>query len=138
LGVVAALLMAAAPARYWDLMSTIWAPALGGEYLEAGVFTRVELWKGGVRLFLASPLTGVGIGMYEVAEGLSHGGRGKWSAAHNSFLQLATELGLVGFTLFVALIALSIRSARRARRLARSDPRLRDLGWISAAIEPSL
>ena len=138
LGIVAALLMAAAPARYWDLMSTIWAPALGGEYLEAGVFTRVELWKGGVRLFLASPITGVGIGMYDVAEGLSHGGRGKWSAAHNSFLQVATELGIFGIVLFASLIVLSVRNAQRTLRLARSDERVRDLAWISAAVETSL
>ena len=131
-------LAATAPAKYWEVMSTIWAPDFRGEYLQSGVFPRLELWKRGLQLFIENPLTGVGIGMYEVAEGLSHGGRGKWSAAHNSFLQLATELGLVGFTLFVALIALSIRSARRARRLSRSDPRLRDLGWISAAVETSL
>jgi putative inorganic carbon (HCO3(-)) transporter len=137
LAIVAALLMAAAPARYWELMSTIWAPTLGGEYLEAGVFTRVALWKGGVQLFLTNPLTGVGIGMYEVAEGLSHGGRGKWSAAHNSFLQIATELGLVGIVLFASLVVLSVRNARRTLRLARTDERLRDLTWIAAAVETS-
>jgi len=132
------ILATAAPARYWDVMSTIWSPRAGGEYLESGVFSRIALWEGGLNLFLDDPLTGAGIGMYEVAEGLSHGGRGKWSAAHNSFIQVAAELGILGLALFAALIVVSLRNARQAVRAAKSEVRLRPLAWIAVAVETSL
>jgi len=138
LGVVVTILATAAPARYWDVMSTIWSPRAGGEYLESGVFSRIALWEGGLNLFLDDPLTGAGIGMYEVAEGLSHGGRGKWSAAHNSFIQVAAELGILGLALFAALIVVSLRNARQAVRAAKSEVRLRPLAWIAVAVETSL
>ena len=135
---VVTFLAGAAPARYWDLMSTIWKPSAGGAYSETGVLSRVELWKRGFNLFLGAPLTGVGIGAFEVAEGLSHGGWGAWVAAHNSYIQLATELGVGGFALFMALIVLSIRNVRRVVRQAKRDARLRPLTWIARAVETSL
>ena len=135
---VGTFLVGVAPAKYWDLMATIWRPSTGGAYAEAGVLPRVELWRRGVNLFAGAPLTGVGIGAFEVAEGLSHAGLGAWVAAHNSYIQLGAELGVVGFALFTALLAISIRNARRVVRAARRDVRLRPLTWIARAVETSL
>jgi O-antigen ligase len=119
-------------------MSTIWRPTSGGAYVESGLLPRVELWKRGVGFFLAAPLTGVGVGAFEVAEGRSHGGSGAWMTAHNSFVQLGAELGVFGFTLFLALIVLGIRDARRVVRAAKRDARLRPLTWVARAVEMSL
>lgn len=139
LAVVGLLLTFAAPARYWDVMSTIWSPKESASYVESGVFSRIEVWRQGLTLFLDNPVTGVGIGLYEIAEGLSHGGRGLWKAAHNSFIQLATELGIFGFVLFVTLLALSVRNARRTLRATRGgDPELHRVEWVAAAVEISL
>ena len=135
---VATFLAGAAPAKYWDVMSTIWHPSTGGAYVESGLLPRLELWRRGMNLFFAAPLTGVGIGSFEVAEGHSHGGLSAWMTAHNSFIQLGAELGIVGFALFVALLVLSIRNARRVVRAAKTEPRLHDLTWIARAVETSL
>ncbi|HEV8585521.1 MAG TPA: O-antigen ligase family protein [Methylomirabilota bacterium] len=135
---VGAFLAGAAPAKYWDLMATIWSPTSGGEYVEGGILPRIELWKRGINLFLSDPVTGAGAGMYEVAEGLSHGGRGKWSAAHNSFIQIGTELGLAGLALFVALLALGLRNARRTIRAAGARARTQDIAWVARAVETAL
>ena len=135
---VATFLAGAAPAKYWHVMSTIWRPTSGGAYVESGLLPRVELWKRGVGFFLAAPLTGVGVGAFEVAEGRSHGGSGAWMTAHNSFVQLGAELGVFGFTLFLTLIALGIRDARRVVRAAKRDARLRPLTWVARAVEMSL
>jgi len=135
---VATFLAGAAPAKYWQVMATIWRPTSGGAYVESGLLPRVELWKRGVGFFLAAPLTGVGVGAFEVAEGRSHGGSGAWMTAHNSFVQLGAELGVFGFTLFLTLIALGIRDARRVVRAAKRDVRLRPLTWVARAVEMSL
>lgn len=130
--------LAAAPPAYWNIMDTIWHPqAASTGYEERGILTRLEVWRQGIRILLSKPITGVGIGMYENASGLMYG-RGWWLTAHNSFLQIATELGIIGFALFVALLVFSIKNARRAVVAARADPRLRDLRWIAAAVEISL
>jgi len=135
---VATFLAGAAPAKYWQVMATIWRPTSGGAYVESGLLPRVELWKRGVGFFLAAPLTGGGVGAFEVAEGRSHGGAGAWMTAHNSFVQLGAELGVFGFTLFLTLIALGIRDARRVVRAAKRDVRLRPLTWVARAVEMSL
>jgi O-antigen ligase len=130
--------LAVAPPTYWNMMGTIWHPqAASTGYEERGILTRLEVWNQGLGILLSKPITGVGIGMYENASWLMYG-RGWWLTAHNSFLQIATELGIIGFALFVTLLVFSIKNARRAVWAARTDPRLRELGWVAAAVEISL
>lgn len=70
---------------------------------------RFAVWKKGLQLFADSPVLGVGVNMYSSAFGESNRGEGKWSAAHNSFLQVAVELGLFGFLIYMYLIISTIR-----------------------------
>ncbi len=135
--VIVLLLTVAAPAGYWNRMDTIWRTS-GTGYDERGVSTRVEVWQRGLSLFLRSPVTGVGIGAFEAATGAAYGRNGGWRAAHNSFIQVATELGIFGFVLFVWMLVASVRNARQAQRAANKDPALHDLQWIAAAVEISL
>jgi O-antigen ligase len=137
LGATVTLLVVASPEQYWTRISTIWSTS-GREYDQTGVFSRVEVWQQGLRLFMENAVIGVGVGMYETAEGLSHSGRGKWSAAHNSFIQIATELGIGGLALFVLLLVLSIRNARRVLDASRETGGPQQLAWIAAAVEMSL
>lgn len=74
---------------------------------------RVQVWKRGIGYALSNPVLGVGLHNFSTAEGrLSEMGqrraeRGdgwKWSAAHNSFLQVFTELGLVAGVVFLVLV----------------------------------
>lgn len=134
---IVGVLVVATPGAYWDVMGTIWNPT-GTGYVERGISPRVDLWTRGLALLLRNPLTGVGVGMYETATGFSYGRRGGWVTAHNSFLQVATELGIIGLALFLTLLAVSIGNARRVVRAAREDPRLHDLAWIASAVEISL
>lgn len=64
---------------------------------------RTEIWKTSLLLLVTHPW-GVGIDNFVTAEGLSHGGTGKWSASHNSFLEIAVELGIVGLVIFIRLL----------------------------------
>jgi len=89
---------------------------------------RIEVWKRSAEHFADHPFTGVGAGNFAVAEGAwleARGERGKWSAAHNAYIQAFTDLGIVGGLLFLWMIGAAVRQARRLwrPRLAQTAPR---------------
>jgi O-antigen ligase len=79
---------------------------------------------------ISNPILGVGVGCFSEAEGASlteAGLHGKWSNAHNAYVQAFAELGLPGGVLFVTLIVLSLRSALKLTAVsptARKRPEL--------------
>ncbi|MCI0432996.1 MAG: O-antigen ligase family protein [Gemmatimonadetes bacterium] len=80
---------------------------------------RKAIWERGRGYILAHPVLGVGIGCFPVAEGGSWdamGRTGKWSTAHNAYIQAGAELGIPGGALYIILL---INGAVIARRLAR-------------------
>jgi hypothetical protein len=103
---------------YWERIETMWAPKTEYDRTAGG---RTELWKTGLGLLAKRPW-GVGIDGFAVAEGLSHGGKGKWSAAHNSFLQVAVELGVAGFVVFVLVLLSTFKTLRQVQLLLRPPP----------------
>jgi O-antigen ligase len=131
-----------ASADYWKRIATIWTndpDAAPEAYDEGGLaVARLTIWETGLDLFTQHPVLGVGAGGFQVAEGLSHGGGGKWNAAHNSFLQIAVELGIVGFVLFVAQLRRGIRDCRELTRKARDRLDLQRWLWLAQGIEISL
>jgi O-antigen ligase len=130
--------------EYWDRMATIWG---GGDrpttassgYDASGVWgARWGVWQAALRLMLEHPVIGVGPGAFEVAEGQSHGGVGKWSSAHNAFLQIGVELGIPGLALFVFLLYRTVKNCRRVIRLARQQPGMATEAWLARSVELSL
>ena len=83
-----------------ERIRTMWDPQTEYDQTAGG---RTEIWKASLVLLATHPW-GVGINNFVTAEGLSHGGRGKWSASHNSFLEIAVELGIVGLVIFIRLL----------------------------------
>ena len=74
--------------RLSTLGSSIEARDLGG---------RVELWMEALQVFSAHPITGLGSGTLDSAIG---------SAAHNTFVSVLAETGMVGFGLFLLILAI--------------------------------
>jgi O-antigen ligase len=67
---------------------------------------RLEVWKTGLQLMLARPLTGVGINCIGEAMGTYREDKGlipRWQTAHNSLIQIGVETGIVGFILFALI-----------------------------------
>jgi O-antigen ligase len=83
-----------------DRIRTMWDPQSEYDQTAGG---RTDIWKSSIVLLATHPW-GVGIDNFVTAEGLSHGGVGKWSASHNSFLEVAVELGIVGLVIFIRLL----------------------------------
>jgi O-antigen ligase len=124
----------AAPAAYWTRIGTIFS--LKNDYnmnLQTG---RMKVWENGLKMIATYPLTGVGISCFNIAHADFSGTKINISP-HNSFVQIAAELGLPGFLLFLLIIFTSMLSARRVRRLAREGKLPEDLWWLAAAIEIS-
>ncbi|MBX6342426.1 MAG: O-antigen ligase family protein, partial [Thermomicrobiaceae bacterium] len=78
---------------------------------------RMAHWQAGIAMFRAYPLTGVGIGNYNVRypEFYVHPGftvsRGH---AHNYYIQAAAETGIIGLAAYVILILSALATSLRA------------------------
>jgi O-antigen ligase len=78
-----------------------------GDAIAAGDLTgRVEIWRQGLDAFSEHPLTGVGSGAFRAA--VESG-----KAAHNVFVSVLAEVGLIGLVLFAIILAICVHQALR-------------------------
>lgn len=84
---------------------------------------RIQVWKRGLHIIANNPITGVGISNFPIAEGMMHRYvKGEnWMQPHNSFIQVAAEIGLVGFYFFMVLLRRVGQTAHALFAGARSD-----------------
>ena len=89
---------------------------------------RSEIWKVGLRIVRAHPVKGIGAGNFEHAaahyvlqSGVIHASNLVFSsdpkAAHNTYLQILTEMGVLGLLLFLTVIIVCLGCALRAANL---------------------
>jgi O-antigen ligase len=93
-----------------------WQEVLSGEdynvvNVEEGGVGRLSLWLSSTQLVVANPITGVGVTNSITAMGEEYG---RWRALHNSYLQVALELGLGGLILYLLLLRLIWRNCSLA------------------------
>jgi O-antigen ligase len=133
-----AFFAAMAPQSYWDRITTTWSSEGAADaYLKGGLETaRWELWKTGVGIMMRNPILGVGAGGFALAEGATHA-HGKWTAPHNSYIQIGAELGLGGLALFIFLLYRTVRNYRDVVRLTRRDRRLQYYYRLASGLEVS-
>jgi putative inorganic carbon (hco3(-)) transporter len=67
---------------------------------EASAHGRVEAWYEGIQMFISSPLYGVGANQFSDLYRLT---------AHNSFVLVMAEIGIIGITLWLAFLAYGFR-----------------------------
>ncbi|MFC1660044.1 O-antigen ligase family protein [Gemmatimonadota bacterium] len=121
--------LVAAPPQVKERLSTLLN--VGEDYNVDDPLGRVEVWKRGIKYTQAFPIFGLGASNFSVAEQvLAPQARfgneilTKRSVAHNSFLEVAAETGLVGLVLFLGMLFSALfRLARlRARYVGEEDP----------------
>lgn len=77
-----------------------------GSSIEAGdIGGRVELWESAILEFSQHPFLGIGSGVLDSAIG---------SAAHNTFISVLAETGIIGFVLFLLILAIVFFMAMNA------------------------
>jgi putative inorganic carbon (HCO3(-)) transporter len=110
-----------------DIRERIISPNVGQEKIEEG---RTTLWQVAWRAFEANPVKGVGSGNFSLVSRnylLEPGVLARTDeivgdnpkVVHNSYLEVAAELGVVGFVLFSLIVLFSLGSTLRASRLFR-------------------
>jgi putative inorganic carbon (hco3(-)) transporter len=123
--VVLVAVLAVASERYWEQMGSILSDT---DYNKTDETGRLQIWKRGIGYMLYRPVFGVGANNFPVAEGRMSefadrqqwGGVGvRWSAPHNSFVQVGAENGVPGLVFFIAMLASALAALRR---LARRPP----------------
>jgi O-antigen ligase len=121
---VLVLSLAAVPVLPGDYVERIKSITSGEDYNETGEAGRIAIWKRGMGYAFHYPIFGVGLDNFATAEGrLSSMARDatrmrgvKWSAAHNSFVQLFAELGLIAGAVFIFLFLRIIATLLRWTR----------------------
>lgn len=80
---------------------------------------RAAHWLAGLRMFATHPITGVGIGNYSVAYPAYHVGEftAPLGHAHNYFINIAAEAGILGLLAYVAFVLMGILTASRLVKL---------------------
>lgn len=85
----------------------------GTSIAEGDLTGRVEIWRQGIDVFIEHPLLGVGSATFAM---VVESGK----VAHNTFLSVLAETGIVGFILFAAiLIIVAYQAVRQPKREAR-------------------
>jgi O-antigen ligase len=101
------------PDAFWNRAGTI-VPSIQRQEDTFGL--RVRLWKAGARMVADNPIRGVGPGNFVTA--LPRYGQAgdmtKRLRAHNSYVSVAAEMGLVGLALFLLIHFLALKRIHRA------------------------
>jgi O-antigen ligase len=98
---------------------------------------RLPIWQNTVRLIAAYPFIGVGLGNFYpgVLPYQTEGNAVAWVHAHNDYLQLLAELGIIGWLLPVGVAAVAlVRAVRAALGAPTRDGRLLGLASGGALI----
>lgn len=108
------------------------------DYNVSDEFGRVEIWGRGLQLILSNPITGVGVNCFPMAIGYEREAEGKipkWQAAHNSYIQIATETGVIGFIIFIAIIIACLKNFSHYSRMETSSPEAREFKTIAGLLQ---
>jgi len=92
------------------------------EYKQGSMSVRAEMWLSTVQMIQANPLQGVGAGSWEVQIPRYQDARRQLETdyyAHNEFLQLIGEYGVVGWVFLAGLAMYLLGATRRTLQMAR-------------------
>jgi O-antigen ligase len=140
----AVLLLVAGGPGYWERLRTMLEPSRDYNWSGAEYTGRGGLWRRGIGYIQRRPVFGLGANGFPTAEReLSDVARRRVMAgrpvqalvAHNTYIQVAAELGLVGLVLFLALLVRAAGTLTSVRRRAGPDTRL---GALAHALLASL
>jgi O-antigen ligase len=105
------------------------------EQVESVADGRLAIWRSGIIIFKDNYLLGVGAGNSSISMGETF--RGRWRTMHNSYLQVAVELGAIAFMLFLLMVLRIHKNCNESIRNLRSRDNP-DKNLISLAVSLKL
>jgi len=136
-GILALVIGLAIPASVWERLSGIEKVTSESTIAEADAVgsaaQRYAVQKVAWQIFVDHPVFGVGLGAYPLMNARYAPELGI-TDTHNTYLNLAAELGLPGLVLWCALVLSVLRYAYRSRRLATPGELATQQAWIERAL----
>lgn len=108
---------------------------------DVSVNIRFQLWRAAVDMIADYPVFGVGTGNFPNAYGGAYRAAGSQSlywSPHNVFIQIITEMGLVGFTIYILFIATIFWINKKTRALLAGFAERRKLIFLTRAVDVGL
>jgi putative inorganic carbon (hco3(-)) transporter len=104
---------------------------------------RMTHLRDSINMTLRHPVFGVGAGNFviaQAAEDRAAGQRPAWLGTHNAYTQIASECGIPGLILFLAVLVNSLRSVRLAWKLSReaTGPAAAEIRLAASVLEAAL
>ena len=136
-GILALVISLAIPASVWERLSGITkltsTSTIAQADPEGSAEQRFEVQKVAWQIFADNPVFGVRLGAYPLENARYAPALGR-KDTHNTYLNLAAEVGLPGFMLWCAFIWSVLRYAYRSRRLAAPGELATQQAWIERAL----
>jgi putative inorganic carbon (hco3(-)) transporter len=115
--------LAFAPSSFWERTDTV-----ASYQTDASAQGRINAWTVTSEINTAKPILGVGFGNFRYAWPIYAPAEARTAyMAHNAFLQVLAELGLLGFFLYLAFVGGSIHGAVEASNDSR-------IGWLARGL----
>lgn len=106
------------PGKYYDRMTSIWNRTSFDD--SGAIKSRLRLQKESIYLIKNYPIFGVGIGSFQYAL-YKLGIDEKYGAAHNTYLGIAAEMGIVSGLIFISIIIISAKELYFAAKKFREE-----------------
>lgn len=100
----------------------------GEEKVEGSLAERWEIIEDAWAIFLTRPVTGVGVDAFPTARGAAFD---RWQHTHNLYLQILTEIGIVGAAAFGLLLLRTVGNLRHVRAVGTGERA--EAGWLAEA-----
>jgi len=113
------------PVTTFERFSRIPAELRGGHLSQ-----RIYLWEAGFQVYQNNPILGVGAGAFPYAMSKFYGGM---TVAHNTFLSILAEEGLIGLTFFILIILALLNKIRFFPSLKRNIWFILMFTWVIGA-----
>jgi O-antigen ligase len=135
-GVVALIAVVTAmpflPSSFVDRIATIFDEKADRQEFSGSREARLTLMREGIATFKERPLTGVGAGQFPNHD--PTGRKQPWRQTHNTPIQIAAELGIVGLLTFVFLIVRAAMAGPSTRRMLRRSRRRRGADAVESGL----
>lgn len=136
-GIVVVVVGVAVPATVWDRLSGIRQLAstetIADADTEGSAAERYQIQKTAWRIFIDHPFLGVGLGAYPQANARYAPELGP-KDTHNTYLNLAAEVGLPGMAIWCMLVGSVLRFAYARRKAAPSSDLATQQAWMERAL----
>lgn len=135
--ILAATALTFAPPEYWEEVSSV------TDTSESTASARLRFWDAGLRMFMDSPIIGVGaanggIHMPAYVRGFRDANTQWGRAFHGTWIQVLAELGALGMVVYLIMIVLFFGALKRIGRLKLPGEDGKKSEYLSKAIIGSL